>query len=704
MSPKDRQPDSRAVDLQEALSEKVYTAERAISGLRLAVIAANTVLFSLILDKGRSHEGIAYAVIALSWLYGLYIYRFEPYRRHAVFLSAYFTSITDAAFIMLWLFATGGFYSPFYLLLYPAMVSVAFRFTARETIFAAVVYAGAYLGLLLGLNQLAGHGQEVLVRLTYTFLMALLGHLISREVLEQTKSKISYKEHVKAIEAAEVKFRALAETANDAIISAGSDGVIIYCNPSARRMFGYSAQQMVGSSLNALLGQSGVAGRTVEVVAQRRDGAPFPAELSLASWKLGDADYCTAIVRDVSERKKSEQTALELVREQTLRAGAEESKQNWALLAEASRILGGSLEHESALRDLAHLIVPTVSDGCVIHLQSEDEGLRKVAQSTSDGKAGALGALSPVDRADGAELSNGRSSLVVPIGEQEPSGTITFLMGDSNRQFKPADVSICEELGRRAAVAVEHSRLFKEAQDAIRARDDFLSIASHELNTPLTALQLQMELLLEQARAEGSQTVRRVDILRRQVLRLSNLIANLLDLSRISAGKLALNFEEVDLSQVVREAAERSEEPRKRAGSPLALSAAMPVIGVWDRMRIEQVVSNLLTNAIKYGEGRPIEIGVDGDGEVARLTIRDHGMGIPSKDRATLFARFSRGSYVQRHGGFGLGLWIAHQVVTALGGTIQVDSEPGQGSIFTVELPLARASQVRAASMAARAS
>src|SRR5216683_282781 len=623
---------SPAVGLAAALSEKAISAERVIAGVRLIVVASNSLTYAAFSDKNVTISRLAYWVIALSWVYAVFVYFFEPYRRFAVFLSAYFSSISDAAFIMLWLYATGGFYSPFYVLLYPAMVSVAFRFTARETTFASLLYSGAYFTLVLSLDQLAGHAQEILVRITYIFLTAVLGHLISREVLEQTKSKISYKEHMRVVEAAEVKFRAIAETASEAIILADGSGNLIYSNPSAQRMFGYSAEEILKRPLETLVGRTGVVGATLEIAAQKKDGSEFPAELSLGSWTAGEVTYCTVVLRDFTERKRAAQTALELMREQTLRAIAEEAEHRSTFLAEASRVLGASLDHEANLRELARLIVPT---------------------------------FAPRVR-----------------------GAITFAMERSGRSFAQTEIAIGEELGRRAAAAVEHSRLFKEAEEAVQARDDFLSVASHELNTPLTALKLQMDMLLQQVGPEATHLRNRVVRARRQVLRITKLIGNLLDVSRISSGKLALEFEDVDFCEVLREVVERLEETRRRAGSSLQISVPGPVIGRWDRMRIDQVVSNLLTNAIKYGEGKPIEISVEKSDDVARLKICDSGIGIPPEEQPRIFDRFSRAQSVHRYGGFGLGLWIVRQIVDALGGSIEVQSKPDEGSTFLVKLPL----------------
>ncbi len=714
MSRKPDRPEPSSIDLEEALSEKTFNAERLISGLRLLVVGANTAIYLAFTDKSLSIPWLAYAVIALSWIYSLYEYFFEPYRRHPVFLSAYFSAVTDAAFIILWLYATGGFQSSFYVLLYPAMVSVAFRFTARETVFAALVYSGAYFGLLVALDQVAGHEEAILVRTTYVLLTAILGHLISREVLEQTKRKITYKEHVKAVEEAEVKFRALAETANDAIISADSFGAIIYSNPSARRVFGYTAEELAAASLSDLIGPSGVVGKTVEISARRKDGGEFPAELSLAGWRWSEAPYRTAVVRDITERKRSEQTALELMREQTLRAIAEEAEHRAAFLAEASRILGSSLDHEAGLRQLARLVVPTFADHCAIDLIESDGSLKRVTDCRIDPSSKVLVEEGPHSRPIGEELAalleSGRavlrptppatrspagglavagaaSVLTVPMIAQRAHGVMIFAMAGSGREFHPTEIAFAEGLGGRAAVAVEHSRLFRDAQEAIRARDDFLSVASHELNTPLTALQLQMDLLQQQTRNEGK-LLNRVELARRQVMRLTKLIRNLLDVSRISSGKLVLEFENVDLCEVVCDAVERTEETRRRAGSPLQVSAVGPVVGRWDRMRVEQVVLNLLTNAIKYGEGKPIEVSVENAGEFARLKVRDWGMGIPPEEQSLIFERFTRAHSAQRYGGFGLGLWIVHQVVAALGGNVEVESHPGEGSTFTVELPI----------------
>jgi signal transduction histidine kinase len=247
-------------------------------------------------------------------------------------------------------------------------------------------------------------------------------------------------------------------------------------------------------------------------------------------------------------------------------------------------------------------------------------------------------------------------------------------------------------------VAIENSRLYREAQEAVRARDEFLSIASHELKTPLTTLQLQIQGLARKLKSSGDQPalqglVARVATSERQVERLTALINNLLDISRITAGRLDLDLEPVDLAAVAREAAARFREDLARAGCVLELRADGECVGQWDRLRLEQVVTNLLSNAAKYGAGRPIEIEVDGGDATARFSIRDHGIGIPAEHQARIFERFERAVSDRHYGGLGLGLWIVRQIVDAFGGTIQVESQAGAGSTFTVLLP--RAEQKR---------
>ncbi len=240
----------------------------------------------------------------------------------------------------------------------------------------------------------------------------------------------------------------------------------------------------------------------------------------------------------------------------------------------------------------------------------------------------------------------------------------------------------------------ERALLVRELEAAVAARDEFLSVASHELNTPLTPLLLQVQMLRRQVATEGAaadpqRLGQRVETVERQIERLAKLVKELLDLSRITSSRLRLQLEPCDLAALTREVVTRHAHDLHDAGCAVTLAGDEAVPGHWDRMRLDQVVTNLLTNAMRYGARGPIHLSVTAAGDRARLEVRDRGAGIRPEDQQRIFERFERGASSRHYGGLGLGLWIVRQIVEALGGRIGVDSAPGQGSTFWVELPTA---------------
>ncbi|WP_163995643.1 PAS domain S-box protein [Pyxidicoccus caerfyrddinensis] len=241
----------------------------------------------------------------------------------------------------------------------------------------------------------------------------------------------------------------------------------------------------------------------------------------------------------------------------------------------------------------------------------------------------------------------------------------------------------------------ERERLLEELKLAVSARDEFLGIASHELKTPLTPLALKLEALARAAGAEPESSLARrlaphVEVMRRQVKRLACLVNDLLDVSNIGAGRLALTLDpqQCDLAALVRDVAGRFDTEVKRAGCEVRLHAPAPVEGTWDSSRLEQVVTNLLANAVKYGPGHPVMLSVETVDGRARLTVSDRGIGIAPENLQRIWGKFERAVSERHYGGLGLGLYISRQIVEALGGTVKVESTLGQGATFIVELPL----------------
>jgi PAS domain S-box-containing protein len=237
---------------------------------------------------------------------------------------------------------------------------------------------------------------------------------------------------------------------------------------------------------------------------------------------------------------------------------------------------------------------------------------------------------------------------------------------------------------------LEDGRLrLAQAQEALRLRDQFLSIASHELKTPLTALHLQLQALHDRKDFLDERTARKIERAYRATDRLVALVESLLDVSRIATGKLSLEYASFDLVESAREVVEQLHEAALNAGCDVSLEAQGPVAGSWDRLRIEQVLTNLLWNALNYAVGAPVQVTIRRESDTAVLRVCDGGPGIPEQDLLRVFGRFERGS-APGYGGLGLGLYVARQITEAHGGTIIAANRAEGGACFTVLLPFLR--------------
>ena len=239
-----------------------------------------------------------------------------------------------------------------------------------------------------------------------------------------------------------------------------------------------------------------------------------------------------------------------------------------------------------------------------------------------------------------------------------------------------------------------------ERRAAISARDEFISIASHELKTPLTALKLRLDSATRPGVKPGTPELDPEVRLTRAIAaanittdRLVSLVDNLLDVSRVHAARLVLHLEPVLLGDLLGEVAARLREQAAEVGSSIELQLSEKIVGIWDRSRMEQVATNLLTNAIKYGHGRPIVVTARTVAGRLQLRVKDSGIGISRSDQSRIFRAFERVATSGRVGGLGLGLYIGQQIAAAHGGTLSVESAPGRGAAFTLDMPLGPAGQ-----------
>ncbi|HET8629401.1 MAG TPA: histidine kinase N-terminal 7TM domain-containing protein [Thermomicrobiales bacterium] len=522
-----------------------------------------------------------------------------------------------------------------------------------------------------------------------------------------------------ALRASEAKNQALLAALPDLMFRIRSDGTFLDYQANDPTLLYAPAETLVGRTIyHALPREVADAGMRTIGRALTEDALQiFEYRLSMPG---GERDYearfvvsgpeeVLAIVRDVTERKRAE--------------GAQR------LLADAGALLAASLDYAATLRQLAGLIVPRLADWCLVDVVDGAGAPRRVAVAPAegdlaravacrDGEAPA-GALARVLRSARPELHPAlsgtahqqltadpgfaalaaarrlRSVMVVPlVARGRTLGALSFAITESERRYGAADLALARELAQRAALAVDNARLYQEAQEAIRARDRFLSIASHELRTPVAKIMGYTELLLRQREAEeaglrppaspGSTRQRLLTVLD-LARHLGRLTRDLLDVSRLSKGQLLLRPEPLDLAELVAAVGARYRE-QLDAAHPLTIAADGPCMVVADPDRVEQVLTNLLENAVKYSPGGgPIEVQVAPDGGGAMVVVRDAGVGLPPGAGATIFEPFGRASNVAQGTipGLGMGLYICRDIVAQHGGRIWATS-PGVGGGTTV--------------------
>jgi len=402
---------------------------------------------------------------------------------------------------------------------------------------------------------------------------------------------------------------------------------------------------------------------------QSANGASVWIALTMSLIRAADgAPVGLALLEDISEEKR-------------LAHALEESEQRFARLREAGLIGvfheapdGRITEANGAFLKIVGYSAEEVRAGALV-------AASLVSPSSADAEAGARqelreAGLCATHETEYIRKDGSRACVLVGAVAAAGGGIVGFAL----------DITATKQAER------ERSRLLGELQESVRVREDFLYIASHELRNPLTPLLLQVKNLRGVAMRATSPIdpawlARQLEPAERATLRLARLVESLLDVSRLTVGRVPLEPSECDLDGMARDVVERMRSDIERAGCSVTVRAGVRMQGRWDRARIEEVIGHLLSNALKYGAGRPVEIDVEGDERVARVSVTDHGVGVAPQDAARIFERFARAAPIHHYGGFGLGLWIVRRIVEAHRGRVELSSQPGEGASFAVTLP-----------------
>jgi len=534
-----------------------------------------------------------------------------------------------------------------------------------------------------------------------------------------------------ALRASEQRYRELADSMPLVVWTARPNGELDYYNQRWFDYTGMTLEQTQGWGWQPVLHPDDLQNcidRWSEAV---RIGHPLEIEYR---WKRVDDTYRWHLGRAQPVRDAAGEIAYWV----GTGTDIEEQKQaedRQRLLAEISVLLVSSPDYELMLTQLTRLLVPRLADWCAVHIVEEHGDIRRLAFAHTDPAKQALVG----DRPERYPLDPGARHIVSHVlRSSEPEfypevpdqllveaarnqehlqtlralgftsymclpmvarghtlGTITLATADSGRRYGKADLAFAEDLASRTAIALDNARLYRDAQDAIRARDQFLSIASHELKTPLTSLIGYIDLIQRRAARSGDlaeRDQRAVRVIGEQAARLNKLVGALLDLSRIETGQLSIERGLVDLTALTRRLVEESQATTDR--HTIVFSAAhQPLMLLGDELRLEQVVQNLIQNAIKYSPtGGAVTVLVARNGDSASIRVSDQGIGIPATALPQLFRRFYRApnADLQHISGMGIGLYVVKEIVELHGGTVEVSSQDGQGSTFVISLPLLR--------------
>ncbi|HEX8436597.1 PAS domain S-box protein, partial [Archangium sp.] len=484
----------------------------------------------------------------------------------------------------------------------------------------------------------------------------------------------------------EERFRLLIDSLQDySVFPLSVDGRVSNWNLGAERLKGYTTQEALGLHISRFFPEEENAERVSERILKRaeadgraeyegwlvrKDKSQFWGTVVVSAMRdqTGHLRGFSNVARDLTERKKVEKAQ--------------------AFLAEAGEVLTGSLEYERTLQKIAQLAVQGMADWCTVAIQgahglavlsvahadpAQEPKTRELIRVLPSQEPKLTRGLGHVVRTGQSELCpdtleaawvrtalgvdtperlmalGARSYMCVPLKARgDTFGAITFVSVTPGRSYGPVDLALAEELARRAGLAMDNARLFREARQALKARDEFLSMASHDLRSPLTSLRLQLQAVRRDIQPRGDaprspeKLAARLESMERQTDRMLHMMDALLDITQMTAGRLELKRQKLDLVELVRGSVATLDEELRQSGVQVRIHAEGPVEGMWDHLRLEQVVDNLLSNAVKYGKGLPVELTVSTNGTTAKLVVRDQGVGVAPEDQGRLFDRFER--------------------------------------------------------------
>ena len=557
-----------------------------------------------------------------------------------------------------------------------------------------------------------------------------------------------------ADDVARQQLAAIVESSHDAIISKNLDGTITSWNRAAERLYGHTAAEAIGQSILMIIPperhgeetrvlasvRAGAAVQHFETERLRKDGTRVAISLTVSPIRNADGTIVGAskIARDITERRRNERFRDELLdRERVARAEAVSARDRLAFLAEVSALLT-SLDYEETLEKAVHLALPRLGDYCTVVVQDEQGAMRHVASGHVDrtkeaivrdmarhfvehptdvftlaadvAKTGRTRVVPRVAEAEEFRHAAGTGSDLVRavVGLQLHSyvGVPLLLRGRSigvmsfgttadfsGREYSDADVPLIEEFARRVSLAIENARLFRQADELNRLKDEFLATLSHELRTPLSAI-VGWSRLLSSGKLTGGAFDRAVESIQRNAQAQAKIVDDILEVARGVGGHVKLEIVPLDLVDVAQRGVDGIAPAAAAKQIAIETAAASPVAIAADPLRLQQVLGNILSNAVKFTPtGGRIRIDVQAIEPHAELRVVDTGIGISAAFLPHVFDKFRQadGSFTRIYGGLGLGLAIARHLIELHGGAIEARSDgEGKGSLFIIRLPLAR--------------